>query len=121
MAADLAMQMMHDMETEGMWWLAGGVVMPNHVHLIVRSRGEQMARLMQLYKGRVARAVNVACGQGGRFWQAGYHDAVIRDEQSLLESLRYCVANPVRAGLVLDWRLYPYVWTRWPLDEKARG
>ena len=38
----------------------------------------------------------------------GYHEHALRDEQQLLVTARYLVANPLRAGLVTRLGDYPF-------------
>ncbi len=44
-----------------------------------------------------------------KVWQRSFFDHALRDEESLEAVARYIVSNPVRAGLVEDWRDYPFV------------
>lgn len=43
-----------------------------------------------------------------RVWQRGFHDRALRQEEDLIATARYVVANPLRAGLV-D-RIGDYPW-----------
>jgi hypothetical protein len=49
-------------------------------------------------------------------WQGGFHDHVLRQEEDRRAAIRYLIANPIRAGLVVDVRDYPFwgsgVWSR---------
>mgnify|MGYP001613867795 CR=1 FL=1 len=45
---------------------------------------------------------------GQTLWQKGYHEHIVRDDESALAIARYIVANPVRAGLVVEPRDYPF-------------
>jgi REP element-mobilizing transposase RayT len=42
------------------------------------------------------------------FWQRSYWDDVVRSEGQLEREVRYVLANPVRAGIVSEWREYPF-------------
>jgi hypothetical protein len=58
---------------------------------------------------------------GEYLWQPGYWDRVLRDEDDVLEAVRYIVANPLRAGLVTDLTKYPWVGaSRWTIQELAQ-
>jgi len=41
-------------------------------------------------------------------WQRGFYDHVLRREEDILVHLRYIAENPVRRGLVDDWRDYGF-------------
>jgi REP element-mobilizing transposase RayT len=77
------------------------VVMPDHVHWLLRLRGPtSLSRTVQLMKVFSARHVNSLLRRKGSLWQRGFYDHAIRTEESLEETARYIVANPLRAGLV---------------------
>ena len=89
------------------------VVMPDHVHLVIASKDALLAKTMHSLKSFSAHAISQKCGHSGPVWQAGYHDKGIRDEDGLRAQVNYCLENPVRAGMVDDFHLYPYWWCRW--------
>jgi len=89
------------------------VVMPDHIHWLVQLKNENLAKVMQAFKGISAKQVNQYLNRQGRFWQAGYHDHAVRKEEDLAYIARYIVANPLRAGLVTkvgDYSLWDAVW-----------
>jgi len=76
--------------------VAGYVVMPEHVHLLVGEpvRGD-LARVIQGLK------LSVALRRTERpFWQARYYDFNVHNEEKRIEKLRYMHRNPVVRGLV---------------------
>jgi putative transposase len=82
--------------------VAGYVVMPEHVHLLI---GEPV-------KGVVSSVIHalklsVAMRRAERpFWQARYYDFLVHNEEKRVEKLRYMHRNPVVRGLVAnpeDW------------------
>jgi len=83
--------------------VAGYVVMPEHVHLLVNepSRG-LLSRTVQALKLSVSMR-----GQERPFWQAHYYDFNVSAHEKFVEKLRYIHRNPVRRGLVAmpeDWK-----------------
>lgn len=77
------------------------VVMPDHVHWLIQLLGEaSLSRVVQTVKSVSAHQVNRYLGRKGRFWQDGFHDHALRNEEGVVEAARYIVANPLRAGLV---------------------
>jgi putative transposase len=81
------------------FYVAGYVVMSEHVHLLVSE--PERARLslaLQMLKQNVARELREA--EGGSFWQARYYDFNVWSEARRIEKLRYIHRNPVRRGLV---------------------
>lgn len=84
------------------------VVMPDHLHWLITLPGSgSLGRVMQLLKGRSARALR-GHREGGRLWQAGYHDHALRREEDLRGVARYLIHNPLRAGLASTVGDYPH-------------
>jgi hypothetical protein len=76
------------------------VVMPNHVHAIIRPR-DAMPTIMRWLKGRTGRMANQILGRTGTaFWQDESFDHWIRSDAELRYLIEYVENNPVRAGLV---------------------
>jgi REP element-mobilizing transposase RayT len=84
------------------------VVMPDHLHWLVQLCDDaDLSRCVQRVKSCSARVVNASRGFRGRFWQPGFHDHALRQEEDLVNVARYVIANPLRAGLVRSVRDYP--------------
>jgi REP element-mobilizing transposase RayT len=87
--------------------LLAWVVMPNHVHVVVRIGQVPLAGVLQSWKRFVAREANKLLQREGTFWEHEYWDTYMRDEVQLAKARRYAEQNPVKAGLVRegeDWR-----------------
>ena len=87
------------------------VVMPDHVHWLMRLGRSPLAEMMQRFKGRCARALSPFAGSP--VWQKGFHDRAVRSDESLEAIARYVIENPVRAGLakhIGDYPLWHSVW-----------
>ncbi len=81
--------------------LSAWVVMPNHVHAVVRPLpGWTLSKILQSWKGFTAHEANRSLGrQGQTFWQAESYDHMIRDDEDLHHCCRYTTMNPVDARL----------------------
>ena len=79
--------------------------MPDHVHLLVS--GIDPRKFAQRYKGRSTR-IYWETGGVGKLWQRGFYDHVLRKEEDVKQLARYILGNPVRKGLVEDYRGYPF-------------
>ncbi|MCC7210600.1 MAG: hypothetical protein IT451_02000 [Candidatus Brocadia sp.] len=44
----------------------------------------------------------------GKFWQTSFYDHFLRKEEDVRDTVMYVLNNPVRKGLVAEWREYPY-------------
>ena len=78
------------------------VVMPNHVHALVRPRVEATKWLAPL-KAFTARQANLLLDRtGSRFWQEESYDHLVRPGAEFGRIGRYIENNPVSAGLVAE-------------------
>ncbi len=78
------------------------VVMPNHVHAIVRPFGEELHELEEIiggWKKYSAKRINIELKQQGELWQDESFDRILRDEEHLWRAIQYVGSNPERAGL----------------------
>ena len=97
-------------------------IMPNHVHILIQSCMREPANhlgqsakypvteTLRLLKGRTARFCNLELKRNGGFWQHESYDHVVRDEQELEQTILYILNNPVKAGLVTEWRDWKFTY-----------
>ena len=80
--------------------LAAWVVMPNHVHLLIKPRPEQsLSTIIQGMKSASARKANQLLGTEGSFWMEEYYDHLVRDSDDFFNQLNYIRNNPEKAKL----------------------
>lgn len=89
------------------------VVMPDHVHVLGQLQKKPLEKVMQGFKSFTSKAINKQLYHAGTFWQTGYHEHAVRRDEDLNQIRAYCLNNPVRAGLVDDFHIYPYWRCRW--------
>ena len=83
--------------------LLGYVIMPNHIHLVVRPFPDiRLEQMIQGWKSWSAREINRRQGSSGRVWQTGYWDRLVRDQAHLDRCLSYIRRNPEKANLRLE-------------------
>jgi Transposase and inactivated derivatives len=107
-------------------------IMPNHVHLLIdaanfsqisTSNLDGMTRMypltdtLGLLKGSTARYCNQILGRSGAFWHHESYDHNVRNSQELERIIRYILANPVKAGLVQDWKTWKFSYVALELGE----
>ena len=82
--------------------------MPDHIHLLLNSESDL---------GDVRKAVIDFKQQTGYWlskqrptvkWQKDFFDHILRKEEDIEKQVKYILENPVRKGLVNDWKDYPY-------------
>ena len=87
------------------------VVMPNHLHGIIRLRADaqrtvgkddfsrpaqgSLAALIRAYKSFTTRTINTLQNtKGAAFWQRNYYERIIRDDDELMRTRSYIRLNP---------------------------
>lgn len=82
--------------------------MPDHLHLLLvaHAADANLIRTIQRYKQRTAFAFTQQ--YHSMLWQKGYYDHILREHEDIRGVARYIADNPVRAGIVRDYRDYPY-------------
>ncbi len=111
------------------YWLMAYCIMPNHVHLLIESlvmeqsqhQGKSarypITEILRLLKGRTARACNLELHRNGSFWQHESYDHYVRDEAELERIIHYILNNPVKAGLVKEWKEWSFTYLSSELGE----
>jgi len=104
--------------------------MPDHVHILLHASSERAD--LPAFMKRFKQVTGFAYKQHSRqvLWQNGYHDRILRDDESSESTARYILENPIRAGLTTAWGEYPYAWSDvydlealfadWESDTSAR-
>ncbi len=83
------------------------VVMPNHVHVLVRLfDGFPVQKIVQNWKERSAKAINAALRQTGTVWMPGYFDRLIRSDDHFRFVSGYIASNPASAKLKAGFALW---------------
>lgn len=96
----------------------------NHIHLVIKTveDKENISRIMQYIKARMAEKYNRATGETGPFWNERYGSTIIEEsenpEEYLLWLLWYIGYNPVRKGLSRDPRSNEIGFINCYLDER---
>ena len=80
--------------------LGNFVIMPNHVHAIVKPYDEvKLEAVLGACKGFTAHEINKNMNRSGRVWSEESYDHIIRHGGEMLRIARYICANPAKAGL----------------------
>jgi REP element-mobilizing transposase RayT len=82
--------------------LGAYVVMPNHVHAVVRpthTETHSLESILGSWKQFASGKVNARAGTNGSLWQEEGFDRIIRDGEHLYRVLQYIGRNPKKAGL----------------------
>lgn len=96
-------------ELDALCW----VLMPDHLHLLLRLQTDDLSAAVGELQARVARAVDDDRDPAPAVWGRGFHDHALRSDENPLVVARTLIANPLRAGLVPSLRFYPYWYVAW--------
>ncbi len=85
-------------------------IMPNHVHLVfyLLEKSRSISKIMQSIKRTSAYYSNLELKRKGSFWQAESYDHIVRTGDELEKLIEYTLMNPVKAGLIEDWKCWEY-------------
>jgi REP element-mobilizing transposase RayT len=85
-------------------------IMPDHLHVVLRIHagyGKTLQNWIAAFKRHTARTAALTWGIKP-LWQANFYEHIVRKEESLNTIAEYIVNNPVRKGMVREWREYPF-------------
>ena len=89
-----------ELVTKGSVQLLAWCLMPNHFHLLLRTREMSLATLMRRLMTGYAVWHNRRHQRKGHLFQNRYKSIVVEEEPYFLELVRYIHLNPVRGGIV---------------------
>jgi REP element-mobilizing transposase RayT len=107
-AAEIVLEALKWLDQHGRIVLVAAAVMPDHLHFVAQLKDTTLSKLMHLLKSYTAKEINKDLSRRGPVWERQYYERGIRDQDSLIEIVKYCLENPVRKGLVGDFKKYPY-------------
>ncbi len=97
------------------------VIMPNHVHVILKPRME-LSAILRWLKGRTGRMANRLLGRTGTaFWQDESFDHWVRSNHELQRLIEYVENNPVQAGLAPVATEWPWSSAVFQADDTRRS
>ncbi|MCD6153497.1 MAG: transposase [Syntrophobacterales bacterium] len=79
------------------------VVMPDHLHILLKPMKGSISGVMKLIKGKSSRKINK-----GVLWQKGYFDFSVLSEEKFKEKFNYIHNNAVKSCLADRAENYPY-------------
>ncbi|MGM0454081.1 MAG: transposase [Thermodesulfobacteriota bacterium] len=87
--------------------------MPNHYHLLVKTRHPNLKAAMQWLGTTYTRRFNNRNNKRGHLFQGRYRSILVEDETYFIGLSCYIHRNPLRAGIVS--RLIDYPWSSYPV------
>lgn len=102
-----------------------GVVMPDHVHLLIQPWLKEPGRLWTIgsilhsIKGFSGKQIPSVMPHIGKLWQDGRHERLILSDRQFQITVKYIYQNPVIANLVQPLEPYPYCWSNPSIASSA--
>jgi putative transposase len=84
------------------------LLMPDHCHMIIQSNNETNNILKIMDKFKQHSGYWFYKDKLNLKWQTSYYDHILRNEKDLENQIYYILNNPVRKGIVENWKDYPY-------------
>jgi REP element-mobilizing transposase RayT len=117
--ADTVQRAIQDVHSDGCELIIYAI-MPDHVHLLVRAHeGYNIISVIKLFKQKTG--YWHAQKYKRPLWQKSFYDHIVRDDEGVENVISYILNNPVRAGLVGDWKDYSFIgsgiWSRHELEK----
>ena len=78
------------------------VLMPNHVHLLIKTGEKKLSSMMRSLLTGYATNFNLKYERSGHLFQNRYKSIICEEEKYLLDLIRYIHLNPLRAGIVRE-------------------
>jgi putative transposase len=82
--------------------------MPDHGHLLIEGKSEESDLWLCVVNFKRKSGYWLAGNHPLEEWQKDFYDHILRKDEELIKQVRYILGNPVRKGLVEDWKEYPY-------------
>ena len=103
-------------------WIGAYVLMPDHLHAFVAYDDEKisLAEWMKSLKNALSKTLR-SDGFPAPHWQKAFFDHALRSAESYAEKWHYLRENPVRAGLVKDWKDWPFMGEIFDLEYRSHA
>jgi putative transposase len=100
--AAIAVDRIKHYRNAGWYWLYAYCVMPDHIHIVLRTcTGKRhLSRIVAVIRSAI---LCEARRMSGSFrWQRGYHERIVRDGDDSADLVTYVLRNPYRAGIAAE-------------------
>jgi putative transposase len=103
--AELLEQTILDYHSQGKFLLHAFVIMPDHFHaLITPAPDVSLEKAMQFIKG----GFSFRLKSKPDVWMRSFNESQIMTNEKFMSCVRYIEENPVRRGLVVEAKAYPF-------------
>ena len=82
--------------------------MPDHCHVLLQGKSELADTLHAMRNFKQKSGYWLSKHQSGIEWQKSFYDHILRTDEEIDNHMRYILENPVRKGIIGDWKEYPW-------------
>jgi putative transposase len=83
--------------------------MPDHVHLLIGSNDTEGNLINFIKEFKQKTGYEFKKKHEVNLWQKSFYDHILRKEESVIDLVRYIFNNPVRKGLVTEFKKYSFL------------
>lgn len=84
------------------------VFMPDHCHIILEGKNDDSQTLEAIKRFKQKAGFWFYQNRIGISWQKDFYDHIIREKETLEKHINYLLENPIRKGIIADWRDYRF-------------
>lgn len=106
---DLVLSLLKEISSQFNFHVYTYCFMPDHLHILIVAEDENadLKSFLKMFKQKSGYYYKKEYGQ--KLWQPSFYDHVLRKKESLNKIAEYILLNPIRKGLVEDYKDYPYL------------
>jgi putative transposase len=108
----LFLWLLADVVARNDWVVHTFCLMTNHYHLVVEALRDELSDGLHRLNGVYAQMFNRRYARRGHLWGERFWSRLIEDEEELVSTSTYVLANPVRAGLCETPEQWPWSGSR---------
>lgn len=82
--------------------------MPDHLHIIITGNDPESDAYRAMKAFKQYSGYWMSKNRQEVWWQDGFHDHILREEEDYFALMKYILNNPVRAGICETWEEYPH-------------
>ncbi len=82
--------------------------MPDHLHMLLEGKDEDVDIWKCVVDFKQKSGYWFSKNLPAVRWQKDFYDHIMRRNEDVKKHVRYILENPLRKGIVLDWKEYPY-------------
>jgi len=84
------------------------IFMPNHCHILLQGKSDHANTKSAIHNFKQKSGYWLSKNHHGFEWQKSFYDHILRSDEETDKHIRYILENPIRKGIIEDWKEYPW-------------